>query len=171
MKALPARDESIAFQIAFAKRAGASLVVVSEPFALKREMAKSLGADTVVDPAAEDLLDLVRRATAGRGVDIALEASGYPEATVQCIAAAAAGGTVVQHGVVPSTVEIPFKPWDLYAKLLTIRGTIGLRIKRAIRMLDKLELEPLINVFDLEDIHAGIEFLKEGKGIKVLLKP
>jgi (R,R)-butanediol dehydrogenase/meso-butanediol dehydrogenase/diacetyl reductase len=155
----------------FARRAGASLVIVSEPFALKRDLATRLGADIVVDPTAENLLEVVREATEERGVHIALEASGFPQATVQCLAAAASGGTIVQHGVVPSTIEIPFKPWDLYARLLTVKGTIGLRIKRAISMLDKLELEPLITVFDLADIHAGIDFLKAGKGIKVLLKP
>jgi 2-desacetyl-2-hydroxyethyl bacteriochlorophyllide A dehydrogenase len=155
----------------FAREAGASLVIVSEPFALKRDLASRLGADVIVDPSTEDLVEIVRTVTGGRGVDIAIESSGFPQATEQCIAAAAAGGTIVLHGIVPSTVEIPFKPWDLYERLLTIKGTIGLRVKRAIRMLDKLELEPLITVFDLVDIHEGIKFLKEGKGIKVLLKP
>ena len=154
-----------------AKRAGASLVIVSEPFPLKREIAKRLGADIVVDPSAKDLVQVVNEATGGRGIDIAIEASGFPQAVTQCIDAATSGGTIVLHGVVPSTIEIPLRPFDLFDRLLTIKGTIGLRIKRAIRMLDKLEIEPLISVFDLQDIHEGIKFLKAGKGVKVLLKP
>lgn len=38
-------------------------------------------------------------------------------------------------------------------------------------MLDKLEIEPLITVFDLDEINEALRFLKDGKGVKVLLRP
>ncbi len=49
---------------------------VSDPNARKRELAKRLGADDVIDPAACDLVEVVREDTGGKGVEYLIEASG-----------------------------------------------------------------------------------------------
>lgn len=49
---------------------------VSDPNARKRELAKRLGADEVIDPAAGDLVEVVREHTGGKGVEYLIEASG-----------------------------------------------------------------------------------------------
>jgi threonine dehydrogenase-like Zn-dependent dehydrogenase len=52
---------------------------VSDPNARKRDLAKSLGADEVIDPAACDLVEVVREHTGGKGVEYLIEASGAGE--------------------------------------------------------------------------------------------
>ena len=52
---------------------------VSEPNARKRDLAKRLGADEVIDPGACDLVEVVRDYTGGKGVEYAIEASGAGE--------------------------------------------------------------------------------------------
>jgi L-iditol 2-dehydrogenase len=52
---------------------------VSDPNARKRELAKRFGADAVIDPAARDLVEVVREHTGGKGVEYLIEASGAGE--------------------------------------------------------------------------------------------
>jgi len=52
---------------------------VSDPNARKRELAKRLGADEVIDPSACDLVEVVREHTGGKGVEYLIEASGAGE--------------------------------------------------------------------------------------------
>ena len=52
------------------------LLFVSDPNERKRELAKQLGADEVIDPAASDLVELVHEHTGGKGVEYLIEASG-----------------------------------------------------------------------------------------------
>lgn len=52
---------------------------VSDPNARKRELAKRLGADEVIDPSGCDLVEVVREHTGGKGVEYLIEASGAGE--------------------------------------------------------------------------------------------
>ncbi len=52
---------------------------VSDPNARKRELAKRLGAEDVIDPSACDLVEAVREYTGGKGVEYLIEASGAGE--------------------------------------------------------------------------------------------
>src|SRR6185503_11001089 len=52
---------------------------VSDPNARKRDLAKSLGADEVIDPAACELVEVVREHTGGKGVEYLIEAAGAGE--------------------------------------------------------------------------------------------
>ncbi len=56
-----------------------SALFVSDPNARKRELAKRLGADEVIDPSACDLVEVVREHTGGKGVEYLIEASGAGE--------------------------------------------------------------------------------------------
>ncbi len=52
------------------------MLLVAEPNALKRRLAKRFGADEVLDPSNRDLGDAVREHTKGEGVEYMIEASG-----------------------------------------------------------------------------------------------
>lgn len=52
------------------------MLLVSEPNAMKRKLAKQFGADEVLDPDGQDLGEAVREKTKGRGVEYLIEASG-----------------------------------------------------------------------------------------------
>ncbi|ADP79380.1 quinone oxidoreductase family protein [Pseudofrankia inefficax] len=64
----------VALQLA--RRAGAGLIVATAGSPAKREFARSLGADVVVDYTQDGWPDRVRAATGGRGVDLILDGVG-----------------------------------------------------------------------------------------------
>jgi threonine dehydrogenase-like Zn-dependent dehydrogenase len=81
-----------------ARHKGAGTIVLSEITAGRRGLAKQLGADVVVDPAAGTLADVVREHTDGLGADLAIECVGTPKPMADCIAGIRKGGRVVVAG-------------------------------------------------------------------------
>lgn len=61
------------------RAAGASLVVVAEVADQRKEMARNIGADVVIDPTEEDVAETVEKLTDGVGVDAAFDAAGAQE--------------------------------------------------------------------------------------------
>lgn len=55
------------------------LLFVSDPNARKRQLAKSFGADEVIDPTESDLVEVIHENTGGKGVEYLIEASGSGE--------------------------------------------------------------------------------------------
>ena len=155
-------------------RSGATTTLVSEPVAGKRELAKRLGADVVVDPFNENLEEISKQLTESRGFDTILEASGSMAAARQAIFLVDNCGTVLWFGVYPVDGEIGVPPYYLYAKELTIRSIVRspYTFPRAIALLSKLELKPLISdIIPLKDIGKAFDLHKEGKAVKILIKP
>ncbi|MFN2216552.1 MAG: scyllo-inosose 3-dehydrogenase [Anaerolineales bacterium] len=64
---------------AILKRAGASLVIISETQQERADMALRLGADVHVNPMKEDFAERVLELTNGMGADLFMEATGLPE--------------------------------------------------------------------------------------------
>src|SRR6202007_2548003 len=59
-----------------AKLKGAGFIIAVESDAMRRAMAKRMGADVVVDHTTTDAVEEIRRLTNGKGVDVAIEALG-----------------------------------------------------------------------------------------------
>lgn len=62
-----------------AKIYGAKTVITSDPVAMKREKSIKLGADYVLDPTKEHIVDRVRELTGGKGADVVIDCAGEPE--------------------------------------------------------------------------------------------
>ncbi len=155
-------------------RSGATRTLVSEPVAGKRELAKRLGADVVVDPFNENLEEISKQLTESRGFDTILEASGSLTAARQAIFLVDNCGTVLWFAVYPLDGEIGVPPYYLYDKELTIRSIVRspYTFPRAVALLPKLELKSLISdIIPLEDINKAFALHKEGKAVKILIKP
>jgi (R,R)-butanediol dehydrogenase/meso-butanediol dehydrogenase/diacetyl reductase len=75
-----------------ARAAGAARIFVSEPRAARRDMAEDCGAHVLVDPTAEDPVEVMHEAVGG--VDVAFEVSSIEQAYQQAIEATAPTGTV-----------------------------------------------------------------------------
>ena len=76
------------------RRAGARPVIAVDLHERRREAATGAGAHHALAPG-DELVAHVLELTGGRGVDVAIEASGGPAALQSCVDAAAFGGTVV----------------------------------------------------------------------------
>jgi L-iditol 2-dehydrogenase len=158
--------------LSVARLCGATHVVVSDLDASRRELATRLGATRTVDPAQEDLLDVVRDMTDGRGVDCAFEAVGAQATIEQAFELPRQGGTLVQVSVPPTTARPALKAYELFSRELTIRGSYvrTTEFRRAVDLLGTLNLAPLITRrFPLREIDKAIESARTRQGIRVLV--
>jgi 2-desacetyl-2-hydroxyethyl bacteriochlorophyllide A dehydrogenase len=90
------------------KLAGAGKVLAVEPLKKRRELALEVGADETFEPD-EDLRGPILAATAGRGADVAVEASSSGAALQAAVGAVATEGTVVVaswYGTRPVTLAL-----------------------------------------------------------------
>jgi threonine dehydrogenase-like Zn-dependent dehydrogenase len=78
-----------------ARLSGATWIAAIDPLPNRRTIAQRYGADLVVDPAAGDVAEAIKRAHGNRGVDVAIEASGSYRALHEAIRTAHFGGLVV----------------------------------------------------------------------------
>jgi L-iditol 2-dehydrogenase len=157
-----------------ARRAGATRILVSEPSAVKRQVAQRLGADVVVDPLHDDLQAAARHMCGGRGVDVALEAVGARQTVIDAIALPRRGGTVVLMGVASPTTEVPIRPFDMFERELTIKGAYirEFEFQRTLELLPLLELQSLItDRFPLSSAVEAVANVKAGRGIKTVVEP
>jgi 2-desacetyl-2-hydroxyethyl bacteriochlorophyllide A dehydrogenase len=90
------------------RRSGVEQVLAVDPLPARRAVAQRLGATATFSPA-DDVVAQVRARTEGRGADLAIEASGAPDALGCAIEAVAAEGTVVVaswYGTKPVTLQL-----------------------------------------------------------------
>jgi len=158
------------------KAAGAATVIVSEPFAPRRAMAQSLGADIVVDPVNEDLVAITDDATAGVGVDAAVESAGRVETAEAAVSLARRGGRVLFFGVVSPDSVAAIKPYDVYYKELTIVGSFvnPFTQARAIQYLADgiVRVDRLISHrFPVDQFAAALEMARSADSVKVVVVP
>jgi L-iditol 2-dehydrogenase len=105
--------------IAALKVAGAGRIFAVEPVAHRREFAKHMGADAVIDPGAVDAAKQIQSETGGRGVDCALDCAAKEHTTNWAIRAARNGGRVVVTGI-HSEAFVPFEVSPMRRKELAI---------------------------------------------------
>jgi len=157
-----------------AQRAGASLVVVSDPNPRKRQIAAEVGADVVIDPATTSLPDCIRDLTDGRGVHVAFEAVGAPATVIDTLAALRPGGTAVLVGLPPVAAAANVPLFDLLRRDVTIEA-VWLRrftFQRAVALLRELPVHRLVSHrVPLEQIAAAFELLRSGEAVKVVVEP
>jgi len=85
--------------IACVKTAGAGRIWAIEPMAHRRELARHMGADAVLDPGEVDVARQILADTGGRGVDCAIDCAAKQHTTNWAIRAARNAGRVVVTGI------------------------------------------------------------------------
>jgi 2-desacetyl-2-hydroxyethyl bacteriochlorophyllide A dehydrogenase len=89
-----------------ARHAGAARIAVTDVLPAKRELASRLGADSVYDATAPDLVGAVRD-DLGTSADVVFDCVSIQSSMDQAIAIAVKGGTVVVVGVPAAPVTVP----------------------------------------------------------------
>ncbi len=85
--------------------------IVTEISPYRRDLARKIGADCVIDPSAADAVATVRELTGGKGPDIAVDASGKDDGVNLGLDAVRAEGTFVFAG---AGHEAHIKPWEQF---------------------------------------------------------
>jgi threonine 3-dehydrogenase len=163
--------------IVVAKACGSSTVFATETNQQRRAMAKKMGADMVLNPAAEDAVKKILGETGGTGVDVLLEMSGNPTAIQQGFKALRAGGRASLLGIPTENVPLNLVD-DVIFKGATVQGIYGRRMYDTwVKMLallkaGRLDLEPLFGEREpLEKFEDAFKKLQGGLPGKILLYP
>jgi threonine 3-dehydrogenase len=154
------------------KAAGASKLIVSEPAEFRREGAQKCGATKVVDPSKEDLEAVVSRELPD-GPNIVVEAVG--PLLPQAIELVGGHGRVLQFGH-DESVEPVVPVGTMLKKGVVIYGAfIGRHsFERTAAIMESgiLPLETIVSHrLPLSRIQEGLDLLRQGKAIKVILEP
>ncbi|HXY24518.1 MAG TPA: L-threonine 3-dehydrogenase [Candidatus Acidoferrum sp.] len=163
--------------IAVAKACGSSRVFATETNEQRRALAKKMGADVVLNPAAEDAVKRILDETGGTGVDALLEMSGNPSAIQQGFKALRAGGRASLLGIPTENVPLDLVN-DVIFKGAIVQGIYGRRMYETwVQMLallkaGRLNLEPLFGErVPLEKYENAFALLQKGLAGKVLMYP
>ena len=159
--------------IQLARAAGATTVVGSDPLEHRREAARRSGADLVVDPADDDAMDRLQRATSG--VDTAFEVAGDNSAVHDAIVASRPGGRLVLVGI-PGDDHTAFRASLARRKGLTFAMVRRMNevYPRAIRMVERggIDVTSLItHHFPLQRVDEAFKTAVARDGLKVVVHP
>lgn len=163
-----------------AKLMGATTIIGVETVPERIAMAKSMGADHVVDFGKADPVAEIMKMTDGRGVDVAIEALGLPETFEAALRVLRPGGTLSSLGVYSTDLRIPL---DAFAaglgdhKIITTLCPGGKeRMRRLMEVVasGRVDTRPLVtHRFKLDEIEAAYElFAHQRDGVlKVAITP
>lgn len=145
--------------------AGASSVLVSEPNPGRRERVREVGAEPV-DP------ESISEAQA----DVVMECVGLVQTMKTAVEAARPGGTVMWVGVAGPDTEVAVKPYDIFRRELTIRGsyTNPYVMERSLALLasGRINWEKVVtHRHPLDEFDQAWEAHREGAGLKVSVQP
>lgn len=142
-----------------ARLMGASLVIGVDSDPVRLSMAKRMGADVTLDFTKVDVVEEVKRLTAGYGADVAIEALGTQETFEQALRSLRPGGTLSSLGVYSGKLQIPY---DAFAaglgdhRIVTTLCPGGKeRMGRLIRMVQSGRFDPtplITHSFGLSEI-------------------
>ncbi len=158
------------------RHAGAAQVVVSELQQERLELAARLGADAIVpaDAAQEQVL----RDLTPYGYDMVVDVTGVPEVVARCFDYVTPGGKVLLFGVCPERATIPFSPFHLYRRDISVYGSFALNVTfgPAIELLHAgtVQVEPLISHrLPLAQVPRALETActRTEPAIKIVIEP
>jgi 2-desacetyl-2-hydroxyethyl bacteriochlorophyllide A dehydrogenase len=157
-----------------AKAAGAAPVVAIDSVPARLDVARGLGAHAV-HLTEESPRDVVRALTGGRGVDVAIDAVGHPDALDLAIRLARKAGTVNAIGVYAERAEVHMGL--VWIKAITLRSghanVIG-HVDRVLGMLGAgtLDPTPLVSAhMSLDDAPEAYARYDRREALKIVLTP
>jgi 2-desacetyl-2-hydroxyethyl bacteriochlorophyllide A dehydrogenase len=140
----------------------------------KRELARKLGAEAVLDLADSNWPAEVRKLTAKRGVDLVIEHIGAA-VLHQAFSCLARGGTIVTCGATTGR-EIPFDLWPFFVKQQRLVGSYGRNaadFKATLDWAAKGRLKPVIDTcLPLAETQRAYQLLRSRSALgKVIIRP
>jgi len=157
-----------------AKASGAAVVFAIDLVEARLDVARSLGA-VPVHLTEDDPRSAIKDGTGGRGVDLAIEAVGKPEALDLACRLARRAGTVSVIGVYAERIELHMGL--VWIKALTLRtgqaNVIG-HLDRVLSMIATGVLDPsplVTHEMSLDDAPEAYEIYARHEALKIVLRP
>lgn len=159
------------------KQMGAARVILTGTRQNRLALGRELGADHTVNVREQDPVETIMEITDGRGVDLAIECSGFPGGPQQCIETTKRGGQILCLAYYPGQVTLDMNVAVRNdVNIYTTRGEGGNNVKRAVALAaaGRLRGEELVtHHFPLEEITEGFRTLREriGNPVKIVFVP
>jgi len=122
---------------ALLKHRGVGMVIISDPSAERRAVARAIGIDVALDPTALDVATTVRELTGGVGAEVAFEAVGIGATVAQAHNTVRYGGTVVWIGNNVRMIDVDMQ--QVVTRELSVLGTYAMSSDDFQAALDLLE--------------------------------
>jgi threonine 3-dehydrogenase len=157
---------------------GAEVIVVTDLNPYRLNLARTMGADLIINAVEENVIAKAQDAVLHKGFDVLLEMSGAPKALVQGLELLKPGGDVAILGLAPA----PLTAFDMNnlvtMKGITIHGIAGRRLwetwyhMRALLASGMVDLSPIItHEFPLSRWQEAIETMASGESGKIVMYP
>jgi threonine 3-dehydrogenase len=158
---------------AVVRHAGARYVVVTDVNPWRLELAKKMGATTVVDVRTESIADAQKRLGMNEGFDVGLEMSGNDSAFRDMLANMCHGGKIAMLGIPEHEMAIDWN--TVVFNMLTIKGIYGREMyetwyKMTVMIQGGLDITPVItHRFHASEFQKGFDAMLSGESGKVIL--
>jgi L-iditol 2-dehydrogenase len=160
-----------------AKLAGVGhLLVIGIPADARRlEVARGIGADTILGSRGEDVLDWIKNFGDGYGIDLVIDAAGVSASLKLALDIVRPAGQITKVGWGPQPFNYSLDP--LVQKAVTLQGSFSHNWptwEKVISLLDsgKIDLDLILNrVAPLEEWRDSFEEMRSGRIVKGVLKP
>ncbi len=165
------------FAVGIARALGAWKVIAIEPNDDRRQLASKMGADLLVDPKAEDPVEVVLRETERTGAEVVLEMSGNARAIDQGTRMLARGGRMSLLGLPDGPVTLDLNDQIIFkeARVLGITGREMFRTWQQTTTLlstGRVDVTPIItDRFPLSSFEEAFETVASGRSAKVIMFP
>lgn len=164
-----------------ARLLGAGRIIAVESVPKRQELARTYGADDVIDFTEVDVVERILDLTDGEGVDASMEALGSSELIGQCFQVTRPGGRISNAGYhgEGEFVQVPREAWGVgMAEKDLVTGLCPggrLRMSRLLRMLQHERLDPTLmttHTFPFDEIEEAFSMMesKEDGIIKPLIE-
>ena len=157
------------------KAMGVQTVYMTDVLENRRRKAEELGASLVWNPAEVKSPAKIKELTAGRGVDVAIEAVGIEATLKDCLASARYQGTVIVQGIFTERAAVHML--GFVTRETTMIGTNFINPPLAMKWLETGQIKPesiITDIIPLADIaKSGFDVLaaKSKTAIKILVEP
>jgi threonine 3-dehydrogenase len=163
--------------IAVARAIGARAVYATDVSRYRIDFARRMGADLALHATEDPVIEAIRDATDGEGVDVLLEMSGAPSAIDQGFTLLKPGGEVAALGVSHGPIEFDWNH-HLVFKAAHVIGISGRRLwqtwyqGRGLIRSGAVDLSPIVtHRFKMSEFDRAFQTMASGESGKVMLTP
>ena len=152
--------------------AGARRVVIADINEDRLQLAQRMGVDAAINPAADDIHEVMKRLKIVEGFEFGLEMSGSGSALKQMLSVMRNGGKISLLGLGNGPIELDMN--DIIGRGLTLTGIYGRKMdnwhQMSYMIQGGLDLTPIItHRYHYTEFQKGFDAMKSGRSGKVIL--
>lgn len=169
------------YLVGYARSYGADRVIVSEGVKARMELARRMGADTILDidgTTSDQRMEVVKDITHGIGVDVAFEAVGRPEPFLEGVQMVRDGGAYISVGTAVPTGTVPVDFYHhIVRKHLRLQGVWTNDTRHLVQALSlvhrnkQIFSEMVSHKFPLTEATEALNIMAKRQAIKAALVP